>query len=50
MFITKQVTCLEKEHAQAVLSQHQKFHRAQEVAIQLATLTSEVGMEEYWII
>ena len=36
-----------KEHAQAVLSQHQKFHKAQEVTVQLATLTSEVGMEEY---
>ena len=29
------------------LSQHQKFHKAQEVAVQLATLTSEVGKEEY---
>ena len=47
MFIMKQVTSLGKEHAQAVLSQYQKFHKAQEVAIQLATLTSEVGIEEY---
>ena len=43
----KQVTSLGKEHVHVVLSQHQKFHKAQEVAVQLATLTSEVGMEEY---
>ena len=47
MFIMKQSTSLGKEHAQAVLSKRQKFHKTQEVGVQLATLTSEVGMEEY---
>ena len=43
----KQVTSIGKERAQAVLSQHQKFHKAQEVVVQLKTLIFEVGMEKY---
>lgn len=42
-----QVERFGKEYAQTVLDQHQKFHKAREVAMELATLTSEVGMDEY---
>ena len=42
-----QVTDIAQEHATRVLSQHQKFHRAQQVTHQLAALCSEGGMEEY---
>ena len=42
-----QVTDITQEHATRVLSQHQKFHRAQLVTNQLAALCSERGMVEY---
>ena len=42
-----QLTNIGKEHVKAVLTQHQEFHKAQQVTQQLAALSSEVGMEEY---
>ena len=33
-------------HMRAVLTQHQKFHKAQQIT-QLASLASEVGMDEF---
>lgn len=36
-----------RDHATAVLSQHQKYHKAHQVALQLATVASEVGAEEF---
>ena len=42
-----QLTTIGKEHARAVLTQHQKFHKAQQVTTQLAALASEVGMDEF---
>ena len=42
-----QLTTNGKEHARAVLTQHQKFHKAQQVTTQLAALASEVGMDEF---
>ena len=47
MVCTVQLTTIGKEHARAVLTQHQKFHKAQQVTIQLAALASEVGMDEF---
>ena len=41
-----QITTFGKGHVRAVLSQHQKFHKAQQVTQQLAALASEVGMDE----
>ena len=47
MVCTVQLTTMGKEHARAVLTQHQKFHKAQQVTTQLAALASEVGMDEF---
>ena len=38
---------IEKDNDKAILTQHQKFHKAQVVTQQLATLCSEVGMDEF---
>ena len=35
------------DHATAALSQHQKYHKAHQVALQLAAVASEVGAEEF---
>ena len=36
-----------QDHAKTVLSQHQTFHKAQKVALELATVASEVGNDEF---
>jgi hypothetical protein len=46
-YYTAQLTTIGKEHASAVLTQHHKFHKAQQVTTQLAALASEVGMDEF---
>ena len=35
------------ESVKVALSQHQKFHKARELALELATLVSEGGMQVY---
>ena len=42
-----QLTTIGTEHARTVLTQHQKFHKAEQVTQQLAALASEVGMDEF---
>lgn len=42
-----QITGEARERTKAVLSQHQKFHKAQIVAQELSSLASEVGMPEF---
>lgn len=42
-----QLTTIGKERARAILTQHQNFHKAQQVTTQLAALASEVGMDEF---
>lgn len=42
-----QITGVAGERTKAVLSQHQKFHKAQIVAQELSSLASEVGMPEF---
>ena len=46
-YFTTQLTTIGKEHVRAVLTQHQKFHKAQLITTQLAALASEVGMDEF---
>ena len=36
-----------QDHAKTVLSQHQKFHKVQKVALELATVASEVGAADF---
>ena len=36
-----------QDNAKTVLSQHQTFHKAQKAALELATVASEVGNDEF---
>lgn len=42
-----QLVRINQDHAKVVLSQHQKYHKAQQLALEMATVVSEVGMNEF---
>lgn len=41
------MTSICNDRVQAVMNQHQKYHKAKDVTLQLASLASEGGMDQF---